>query len=319
MNPNNICKLINDFILSCNPEAVSRLSINDLKISSLRYQTKQKNTKLYQDHFHNMKLILNERIEIDDNKEEVIFKELFSINPGVRLYHYTTFESLFSIWNYNTIRYSSLAGMNDSSEMAYSYRSLLLENDKNNINNKNRAMNQRYVLSCSLRRDDLNQWRLYGDDGKGVCIEIVQDSKLSSNFYIGRIKYRDEFIKNVNMLQYKIAFEENSLLTFKKLYLWRSFIKNIDYSDEEEIRILYMNDISKKRKCVKEDWIINRYGILSKYITFKLITNPFQIRRIILGPKLKEPKINKIHLEGYLKLNNYNDIKVIQSENENYR
>ena len=143
---------------------------------------------------------------------------------------------------------------------------------------------------------------------------------IPQNCYIGKIVYGADIIKKINRLHYEIALSDNALLTFKRLFYWRSFIKSSDYSDEEEVRILFKDGIKSKRHRINsEEWYINRFGILSKYRTYQFSRNPFVIKKIILGPKMKEQKVNKIQLETFLKANMLSNIVVDISEKDNYR
>ena len=88
---------------------------------------------------------------------------------------------------------------------------------------------------------------------------------------------------------------------------YRHFLKHVDYSTEDEYRLL-------KHKEKPDGWFINRdNGILTPYIESKLWNGdtidvddyPFKLDRIILGPAMREKNANliqvlyMIHQYGY--------------------
>jgi hypothetical protein len=317
MNVDNICTDINEFIKQLKPQSSITIDNKILKISPLSNHSKIENKKKYLEIYNLKRFDPQYRVEISEAAEDLIFSNLFSINSHIKIYHYTTIQSLVAILKNRTFKYSSLSGMNDSSELQYSYRSMLYKSNKvKNDVNSNKSMNDRFVLSCSLRPDDLNQWRLYGDDAKGVCLELKQ--KNSPDYIIGKIFYGDLFVRLFNELHYKIAIKEQSILTFKKFCVWRAFLKSNDYKEEDEIRILYQNN-KVLPITVSNGWDVNRYGIFTKYITVPFTDNPFTISKVTLGPKLPHAELNRMQLQSYLRENTLSDINVFLSEKNNYR
>jgi len=129
----------------------------------------------------NKKIILkkqfNENIEFDHSSKIIrlineidLFKQLFSITDDKVLYHYTNSDSLINIIKSNKLKFSGVAGFNDANELRS--KSTIFGKSLKNPYNKNRMniINNRFVFCLSKRQDDLNQWRLYGNDGKGVCL-----------------------------------------------------------------------------------------------------------------------------------------------------
>ena len=166
------------------------------------------------------------------------------------------------------------------------------------------AFNNRFLLSCSYLKDDLNQWRLYGDDGKGVSIEfeVIKENQ-SEDFYIGKILYGGGVIRQLNQLIDDLYKEYNLAFVFNRFLIWKHFFKSQDWDYEKEIRLIkWSKAIDNDQK--DSEWDINRYGILAKYKYIELEKMPIRIKGVVLGPKLVENELNKAQLKQYLRERN---------------
>jgi hypothetical protein len=108
------------------------------------------------------------------------------------LYHYTDADGLKGIVENGSIWFTDVRHLNDPSEFRFgldlvkiSIQNHLNENNKKSINEflsfSSRNLDSLisdvlfYYISCfSYLRDDLNQWRSYGHDGSGYCIEFSE-------------------------------------------------------------------------------------------------------------------------------------------------
>jgi hypothetical protein len=241
--------------------------------------------------------------------ENKIFRLLLQDNtPLTRIYRYTTLNSIYSTLTNNSFRMNCLVGMNDTSEVNYA---------ENYISGSNRdyttahwktvdAFNRRFISSCSLKEDDLTQWRLYSDDSKGVCLILdVKQELLNSKFILKRISYGNkdgthpvlDFIKNIISTlknDFNIDFE------FKTLSTWRHFFKPFDYTIEEEVRLLFMH----RDEEIKKGWLLtSTHSILNPYVEFKLNDDelPIQLIEIVLGPKCPEKEMNMKQFEQLIR------------------
>lgn len=285
---------------------------------------------------HNTKILnfLNEQFDglnlsendilFDDNKyflslkkEQYIIKKIFPLQEVKKpIYRYTTLNTLFEMLKNNNMRLMGIAGMNDSTEVnfiektIYQSDTLPLNSDINNI----------FISSCSLdKEDDLTQWRLYAEDGKGVCLKFGINSK-KEGFILNKIKYinsKSEEIKKIQNIISEIYSITGSNFVFNTLHEWCHFIKPDDYSVESEVRLLYK---LKNGECPK-GWIISdTYRIINPYVEFSLDNSfPLKLIEIRLGPKCPEKRINKFQIEQLLKRNNKDDVKVTLSSITNYR
>ena len=241
---------------------------------------------------------------LQDEFESDFFWNLFSHNLPVSYYHYTSFNSIFQILKSRKIQLSPLIGLNDRYEVD-------LVNQKMGIDSghlmKTLNGNMYYIMSFSKKNDELNQWRLYGDDGEGVMLEfrLKNINKPSKRFFISSVSYDlgifDIYIKYREIIKEK--YQAN--LVVKNINYWKHFFKPKDYIYEDELRFLVNNGDNIQTKNNEKLFKINRYNILVPYIELDLSKEegegifPFELRTITLGPKMKEKEINKIQLENY--------------------
>jgi len=94
-----------------------------------------------------------------------------------KIYHYTSVSSLYNIITLdergsNSFYMTDADFSNDSSELLHGFKminSVLGEHQNNPIE----ELKYRYFISCfCIEGDDLTQWKCYGKDGEGVCIEL---------------------------------------------------------------------------------------------------------------------------------------------------
>ena len=270
---------------------------------------------------------LNElnRIKEEKNCEamEAFYDEFFRIlnNPNInhkkRIYRYTSFETLFAMLNKGTYRMSGIVGMNDKSETDYFDKKSAL----NTIGSSVRDLNDSYLSSCTSLKDYLTMWRLYGNDGKGVCLEfkILHERKRLNNFILAPINYAETRKKHKVVESLKKLSDAN--MRFSELYKWKHFFKPYDYNVEEEIRLIFFDNSRFDNGVIKRDWIQTlTHSIINPIIDFKLNSSgfPLQLTQIILGPKMQESKIQKSQLEDLISEKGYS-IKVSMSSIKNYR
>lgn len=116
-----------------------------------------------------------------------------------------------------------------------------------------------FVLSLSHCEDDLTMWKMYGDNCQGLCLEFddIKISELSSTVYAGDVDYGQKLTDIVliglllNELQKFSEKSENldknslfneAVVTYSSLLTILSpFVKNKDYSNEQEYRISFLD------------------------------------------------------------------------------
>lgn len=269
--------------------------------------------------------IENDRLVIPNDIEENFFKTLVEEYSGEYLCRFTTFGSLFRTINEHKQSLCSIVCMNDKSEVNYVSNYLQKQGyiqNKLHPGNVGDA-NQSFILSCcdSKKRDNLTMMRLYADDAKGViiCYKILDQKKLNSspNFILRKINYQRQngshpeldLIGSILIKQFG-----NYSISFRSLLKWSHFFKPKEYSDEEEVRLLYSDSGKKRQNCVESKWIHDSsYNILAQIRLFDISSKgkifPFAIDSITLAPKMKESIINQSQLESLIK---DNEIKIVR-------
>lgn len=231
------------------------------------------------------------------------------------IYRYTSLETLFTMLNKGTYRMNGIVGMNDKSEIDY-FDTICLE-----TGSSVRELNDTFLSSCTSLEDDLTMWRLYGDDGKGVCLEfeILPLRDRLDNFILAPVNYAEDREQHKALKMLKKLSEAN--MRFVELYKWKHFFKPYDYFVEKEIRLMFFDNGRYDNGVVNRDWIKTwSHSIINPIVDFKLNSTgfPIQLKRIILGPKMHESDINQSQLDHLLLLRGY-DAKTDISKIKNYR
>lgn len=208
---------------------------------------------------------------------------------------YTSFETLIAILKSGKIRMNSIVSMNDKTET--DFLGDVIRNYKEEYEqeyDKYLFADKEFITSFTSKIDDLDMWRLYGDNARGVCMVFGRDAKKGDDLY--KIRYIDpqqDELSKVSELMDQLK-EKGIRFRLNRLQKCRHFLKHIDYCAEEESRLLMCGE-------QPDGWFINRdNGILTPYME-KTINKteqwhdgeyPFRLRRIILGPSIKEKYAN---------------------------
>lgn len=215
------------------------------------------------------------------------------MNEPSTLYHYTSLETLFAIINninnddpnnvYITLRATHASFLNDDTE------GKLLPNVLHDLGVTDSTLLilqslQGYPFVCSLSEldDDLNMWRCYANDGKGVAIGLnYSELKSILNDKLTKIEYasHDELKKRLisgGIIQMLHA--EDKLPLSRLLYEALSY-KHPSFSAEKEWRIV--SHSLEQRFGVSN-------GFIKPYIEFRIPTSA--IETITFGPKCEFTK-----------------------------
>ncbi len=185
-------------------------------------------------------------------------------------------------------------------------------------------------------------WRLYGDDGKGVCLvyERNEDSSvMSEGFECRKVSYEgsDAFSTIDDISKIKLyGFQ----LEWRRLDLWGLFVKSKQFAIEEEVRLLYHHKqntkvsleqdacpenssteeaVTKAPENPRIKWVLNGcYDIIIPVALFEPRTFPLRLKKIILGPNISEPEVNKIQIKTLLERKGIN-VTVEISNIKDYR
>ena len=304
--------------------------VGSIKKRLSTFCNKNKNVELFED---TNTCLLTEQAEKDFFMS--IFGEIDNIN-SMRFYRYTSYRSFLRIFDSNEQSMCSVVGMNDTTERNYyalyvkkKFSKQIKSMDDHEMSNIFPSNNDFHYYITSLmpkkNYDNLDMWRIYGDDGKGVMLEYeVNNHLLSSNFFLSNILYETSKDSNgvIKFLFYLMLYDFGGgrHIQFHFWNVWQHMFKPYEYRNEKEIRLLYMSkDVDR--------WVLNeQYNILMPIKLFSLYgvkctkqEFPLKLKRILLGPKIMEKTTNKEMLKIALSNIGFNDVEVEYSSIYSYR
>lgn len=232
---------------------------------------------------------------------------------------YTSLRTLQNILKSQKVRMNAITIMNDQTEV--NLFDGITKNFKEPIEKDGDEYlfgNGQFITSLTPLVDDLNMWRLYGDNAKGVCLVLENKDKNTEN--LKQIRYVEpDILEKVKSFQ-QILCEAKINFCFEYLDANKHFSKHKDYKSEKEFRLLIT------RKNVK-DWYITIDGsgneIVSPYIDVPLQKDekgdvyPLQLKKIILGPAMNYAELNKHQLRSVLLY--FPFIEIVKSAINSYR
>ncbi len=253
--------------------------------------------------FPQMKLI--EKREGNDKSVERTFYSIFPDNNnfrGSRYYfkskgkflHFTSLLAIEAIIKSKKIRMYNINSMKDPREFSYA-GNIFSFNKKNNVDAKTNlfllSMCSDKILS-SKKSEEFNMWRLYGDNGDGVCVELDFNMNPASNwrdYHLSEVYYGLKpklELKKVNLLLKDYEDEKPKIEI--DLGQLAAFHKTILYEPEKEVRLLFDGRLTK--------------GILSREFrdSNKNISSPIIEADIAKSLKLKR-EVNYLELPIYHK------------------
>ena len=276
--------------------------------------------------------------DLSINKFEFRFFDVLlpSLNPKTKFYRYGSLQLCFYLAKDKTMTLSGLSGMNDISEINYVESYLELTPTPNQLHSISylNNLNSKFIMSASTLEDDLNQWRLYGNDSTGVCLELEMKDCNINNFYVKAISYgkrRSNKSSNGEVIHENRHFELDILRAFQnaiyKLYnftfvfksfdIWKHFFKSYEYEVEREIRVLYIK--TDEDNNAKLDWVLTHsHNILNPVLFFQYQNLPFKINKVLFGSKAPEVNVNIQQFE-YLTQSKGINITFSKSQIKNYR
>jgi hypothetical protein len=274
------------------------------------------------------------------------------------LFHYCPLSSLFGIVKSNTLRLTCSKYSNDPNENRIGEILLKEILDENISKIKKKFVKEvieelergrdwsvfhtPYVFCMSEKKEDLNQWRIYADNGRGFCIGLkpaffvsgiyvqsnidtafnipldISYDKLYINKCIYNSDYQKQFIIQVIDLATtdpEIKNLDNKVILFIQYFkLITSFFKHESYKDEEEWRLVCFPicQQSHNKYKFKIDYL-NKRSVIIPYIEFPVqttIENPL-FSNILIGSNV----INTSQeIEDFIKNNKTNFKKLIRSK-----
>lgn len=211
---------------------------------------------------------------------------------------YTTQHSLFLTMKEHNHVMCSITCMNDKGETSYADKYVgygAFANSSETIKENNDC----FILSfCNEELiDNLTMWRLYGNDGKGVCMEYDVNSLRidDKEFFFAPVSYGDEQEKHpiLDLIRNIRHWEKGGWhFELKRWYIWKHFFKSHLFKDENEVRLLFIWT-DKSRDNI--EWIIDSTNsIVSRICKFPIDDNrfPLILTNVIIGPKCPDQASN---------------------------
>ena len=250
--------------------------------------------------------------------EQLFFCALLGSVPGIpkRMCRYTSLSSLFRSLSERKQSMCGVACMNDKSESDYAFSVLESSAEHSNVVQRLKARSASnstqasFILSGSRmsNKDDLNMWRLYGDNSQGVCLWYDVDADNLRDFRLSRVSYgkqgrHAELIYLSNKLGKGLCGRNFEI---RNLHSWMLFFKPMEYAVEDEVRLLFQIDDISQLESYGGKWILNEEnGIIAPIIRISILETdnhfPLILSRVVLGPNLRERDVNKIQLLNMIK------------------
>lgn len=233
-------------------------------------------------------------------QEQALFDELILMRDKTKtFYHYTSFQALIEILKSGKIRFSCPAGLNDITEIS-SKKTILKEKlDSEFDTTRMHYITKRFIFSLTDRYDNLNQWRLYGADGTGVCLGLdLSAIPEDRNLRFGNILYGETIATALGRIRDRIKKETENTFDLKAYQTWGYFIKDTDYAEESEYRLICFDD--SEELLNKDNWRVNNYGAFYPYLDLEMENLNIKIETILFGPKFRERNLNKAMIQNYI-------------------
>ena len=211
---------------------------------------------------------------------------------------YMSLDTFLCIAQSNSIRLNSVVSMNDSSESFFLGDYLCNAYDDVRSKNIDFDFYQKYpdalryskliehknylIMSLTNRIDDAMMWRLYGDNGRGVCLCFSVPTDL-----VKPIIYISEKNEKLNSLKNIVSRweDQNINVTFGTIDKYMFFTKSLQFEYEDEYRIL--------KVCADDDLKIAKYGnLISFYNDYKISDLAIKPTSLYVGSNLPNRDVN---------------------------
>lgn len=260
-----------------------------------------------------------------ENKSFLNSKYFFSEKP--KFIHFTTLLAARSIISEKNIRLYNLNNLNDPREYSFSGNLIRFNNE-----NKDDARDNIFLLSMchpellsNSIKDEFNMWRLYGENGKGVGLELNFNESHPGNwkhYHLSKIYYGARSRKTLQELS-NFLNEREDLLPKVVVDLGQiaCFHKSNLFALENETRLLFDNRIKRLAQTNFTDLngeiispIINidheRSATLDKSIKYlKLPLYHIDFKCASYENLIPVPKIERIIL-GHLYKDNFKELSI---------
>ncbi len=241
-----------------------------------------------------------------------------------RFFKYMSFNTYIEMLKSKKIRLNSIMSMNDSSETFYlgDYLCKAYEDDRREVLypksryfqdgglRKQKVVEYKNnLVGCfSEKKDDSLMWRLYGDGGKGVCLEFqIENDSLKPVLYLDEKNQKAKQLKEVAS---KLK-NEGIALYYKDLSKYHFYTKSQQFKYEGEWRI--MKEAGDEELCVA-----NYDGLVCLYEDYSFEELGLKPTFLYLGANLAYKDVN-VPLLVDLSKRELNVRNVMMSEVESLR
>ena len=219
-------------------------------------------------------------------------------NGKKRFFKYMSFNTYIEMLKSKKIRLNSIMSMNDSSETFYlgdflckayedERRKVLHPKSKyfqnGGLRKKKVVEYKNNLIGCfSEKADDALMWRLYGDGGKGVCMEfLIENDSLKPVLYLDE---KSQKAKQLTDVASKLK-NDGITLYYRDLSNYHFYTKSRHFRDEGEWRIV-------KEASDEELSVANYDGLVCLYRDYKFEELGLKPVFVYLGANLAYKDVN---------------------------
>ena len=247
--------------------------------------------------------LASECFVLKEDVERLLLKDIMpqkALAPD-KIAKYTTLDTLVAILESGKMRMNSIVSMNDKTETDFLeeyIRNYKEDYEDGDGLDKYLFADKEFITSFTTRIDDLDMWRLYGDNAHGVCMVFERINKEDDGLYeISYVGAESRTLEKIMKLQDTLK-AKNIRFRMNLLKKFQHFIKHADFASEKECRLLVNSE-------KVNGWFVNREnGILTPFIERSIGNDnkpdvekyPFRLSEIIVGPSSKEKLINVMQI-----------------------
>lgn len=215
-----------------------------------------------------------------------------------RFFKYMSFNTYIEILKSKKIRLNSIMSMNDSSETFYlgDYLCNAYEDDRRKVlhpksqyflddglRKKKVVEYKNNLIGCfSEKKDDALMWRLYGDGGKGVCMEFeIENDSLKPVLYLDENNHK---VKLLTELAGRLK-KDGITLYYNDISKYHFYTKSQQFWYEGEWRIV-------KEASDEELAVANYDGLVCLYKDYTFEELGFKPTMVYLGANLAYKDVN---------------------------
>lgn len=211
------------------------------------------------------------------------------INEDCLYYKYMSLEAYLCMLEKGTYRMNSIVSMNDTSE-SFLLNNFVCQHKLSEEDRYKAVIENKNILISSFCSDFDNpeMWRLYGDNGKGVCIVFrITNPNLQPIVYVGEDD-RDKFFAHKNVIAELRKQKIDAY--FEDIENKKCFVKSNQFKYENEVRITL--------HCDDNDVKMTHYGnLISVYKDFSIKGDEFNrlgvtAQQLVIGANLPNSDVN---------------------------